>query len=100
MTASDQQVNNIIKDLGGGLVLRLVLDRGRLATIEEWKPEPDRISGDAGFPGLTFLQLVFGYRSLDELKYAYADCWTKGDQTPVILELLFPKMASSVWGLS
>ncbi len=80
--------------------LRLVLDKGRLANIEEWKPEPDRISGDAGFPGLTFLQLVFGYRSLDELKYAYADCWTKGDQTPVILNMLFPKMASSVWGLS
>jgi len=76
------------------------LTGGRLATIEEWKPEPDRKSGDAGYPGLTFLQLVFGYRSLSELKYAYADCWTKGDQAPVILELLFPKMASSVWGLS
>lgn len=80
--------------------LRLVLDEGHLATIEEWMPEPDWGSGDAGFPWLTFLQLVFGYRSLDDLKYAYADCWTKGDQTPVILELLFPKMASSVWGLS
>ncbi len=40
--------------------LRLVLDRGRLATIEEWNPEPDRICGDAGFPGLTFCSWYSG----------------------------------------
>lgn len=80
--------------------LRLVLEEGRFAAVEVWKPEPDRNSGDAGFPGLTFLQLVFGYRSLAELKFAFADCWTKGDQTPVLLDMLFPKMPSSVWPLS
>lgn len=80
--------------------LRLVLEEGRFAAIEDWKPEPDRNSGEAGFPGLSFLQLVFGYRSLTELKYAFADCWTKGDQTPILLDMLFPKMASSVWAVS
>jgi hypothetical protein len=80
--------------------LRLVLEEGRLVAAEEWKPEPDHNSGDAGFPGLTFLQLVFGYRSMPELKYAFADCWTKEDQTQVLLDMLFPKMASSVWAVS
>jgi len=80
--------------------MRLVLEDGRIAAVEDWKPKPDRNSGDAGFPGLTFLQLVFGYRSLAELKYAFADCWTKGDQTGILLDILFPKMASSVWPVS
>lgn len=80
--------------------LRMVLEDGRLATVEDWQPEPNRNSGDAGFPGLTFLQLVFGYRSLLELKFAFADCWTRGEQTPILLDILFPKMASSVWPVS
>ena len=28
-------------------------------------------SGEAGFPELTFLQLLFGYRSLDELSVVF-----------------------------
>ena len=80
--------------------LRMVIEEGCITTIEAWKPEPNRISGNAGFPGLTFLQMVFGYRSLAELKYAFADCWTRGEQYQVLLDILFPKMASSVWALS
>jgi hypothetical protein len=80
--------------------LRFVFEMGRLVGIEEWKPEPERHSGEAGFPELTFLQLVFGYRSLTELEYAFADCWTRGDQAAVLLGILFPKRASSVWPIS
>ena len=83
-----------------GSGLRLVLEGGRLVAVEDWKPQPDRNSGDAGFPELTFLQLVFGYRSLSELKYSFADCWTRGEQTAILLDILFPKMASSVWPVS
>jgi hypothetical protein len=80
--------------------LRLVVEGGRLVGIEQWKPEPERGSGDAGFPGLTFLQLVFGYRNMSELKFSFADCWTKNDQIANLLDILFPKTASSVWPLS
>jgi hypothetical protein len=80
--------------------LRLVFEKGRLVGIEEWKTEPNRNSGDAGFPELTFLQLLFGYRDLSELKYAFADCWARGDQVAAILDILFPKMASQVWPVS
>ena len=80
--------------------LRLVFEAGRLVGIEEWVPVPDRHSGGAGFPKLTFLQLVFGYRTLTELKFAFADCWTKDDQAAVLLDILFPKKASRVWPIS
>ncbi len=80
--------------------LRLVFETGQMVGIEEWKPIPQGHSGDAGFPGLTFLQLVFGYRNLADLKFAFADCWTKNDQARALLEILFPKLASSVWPIS
>ena len=80
--------------------LRMVFKAGRIAEIGEWKPTPQGHSGDAGFPGLTFLQLVFGYRNLTDLKFAFADCWTKNDQVHALLEILFPKLASRVWPVS
>lgn len=80
--------------------LRLVFETGQIVRIDEWKPKPQAHSGDAGFPGLTFLQLVFGYRNLADLKFAFADCWTKNDQARVLLEILFPKLASRVWPVS
>lgn len=80
--------------------LRLEFKEGRIVTVEDWQPTPHGHSGDAGFPGLTFLQLIFGYRSLEELKYAFADCWTTGDHTSAILEALFPKQVSTIWPIS
>lgn len=78
--------------------LRLLFDRGRLAAEEIWQPSPHD-SGKAAFPDLTFLQLVFGHRSLDELAYAFADCWVAGDEARAVLNALFPKRASDVWAL-
>jgi hypothetical protein len=83
-----------------GAGIRLVFEKGRLVEIEEWKPKPTLDSGDAGFPGLTFTQLLFGYRDLSELKHAFADCWAKDDQVSVLLDILFPKRASQVWPVS
>lgn len=80
--------------------LRLVFDQGRLAEAQAWQPTPMGHSGDAAFPGLTFLQLLFGYRSLDELKNAFPDCWTSSETVHALLENLFPKQASNVWPLS
>ncbi len=80
--------------------LRLVFEGGQLVVVEAWKPTPNKNSGDAGFPNLSFLQLVFGYRTLAELKHAFADCWTKSGQSAVLLDILFPKKASQVWPVS
>lgn len=78
--------------------LRLGLENGKLSAIERWQPTPEE-RGLAGFPYLTFLQLLFGYRSLDELKHAYADCWAKNEEVRVLLSSLFPKRPSNVWAL-
>jgi hypothetical protein len=79
--------------------LRLALDKGRLVTIEPWMPcHEDR--GNAAFPDLSFLQLVFGYRTFEELEQSYADCTYKDDERRVLLNTLFPKKASSVMFLN
>jgi hypothetical protein len=78
--------------------LRLVLEAGRLADVQPWDP-PFVEAGDAHFPGLTFLQLLFGYRSLEELRYAFPDCWA-GDEAIPVLAGLFPKQVSNVWPVS
>jgi len=73
--------------------LRLAFEKGRMTKVEPWKPTYG--DGDsAAFPDLTFLQLLFGYRSLEELDYAFADCWTKNDEARALLKILFPKQPS------
>jgi hypothetical protein len=76
--------------------LRLVLENGRLVAIESWKPSPED-EGAAAFPGLTFLQVLFGYRSFDELKYAFADCGCDNDEVRTLIDILFPKKYSDLF---
>jgi hypothetical protein len=79
--------------------LRLIFEEGRLAKVAAWQP-PHPDEGSAAFPDLTFLQLLFGYRSLEELDHAFADCWTVNEEARALLEALFPKQASDVWPIS
>jgi hypothetical protein len=72
---------------------RMVFEKGRLAAVEPWKTEEPR--SHAGFPPLVFLQLLFGRRSLAELRAAFPDCWAK-PETTVLLDALFPKAYSCV----
>jgi hypothetical protein len=53
----------------------------------------------AGFPGLTFLQMVFGYHSLEELLAAFPDAHVDTDEARAILRALFPKKSTNVWSL-
>ena len=80
--------------------VKLVFEAGRLASVERWKPKIREDEGSAAFPGLTFLQLMFGYRSLEEIRYAYADCWCNSNETAVLLECLFPRKVSNIWFIS
>jgi hypothetical protein len=80
--------------------LKLVLEGGTIAAVEPWSPVPLGHSGNAGFPGLTFLQLLFGYRSFEQLEVAFADCWSENDDASGLLETLFPRQASCVWPVS
>jgi len=80
--------------------LKLSFGKGRLSGVEAWKPEPHSYSGDAAFPDLIFLKLLFGYRSLDELGYAFPDCLWKNDEAYGLLNALFPKLPSCILAVS
>jgi hypothetical protein len=73
--------------------LRLAFDLGKLITAELWMPDAKN-GGDIAFPNLTFLQVVFGHRTLDELRRSYADCWWENDRARVLVSTLFPKKPS------
>jgi hypothetical protein len=78
--------------------LRMVFEKGRLQIVESRKPKPeDEEDESAAFPGLTFLQLLFGYRSFDELHYAFADCYWNNNESYCLLNILFPKKLSDVF---
>ena len=72
--------------------MTLVFEKGKLTDVGTY--EPERLeSGDAVFPELTFLKLLFGHRSLDELDAAFADCYAN-NEAAVLLPILFPKRPS------
>jgi hypothetical protein len=76
--------------------LRIRIEHGTITAIESWKPSPSE-EGDAAFPDLTFLQMLFGYRSFKELEYIFADCWCFSEDVRVLLNILFPKKLSNVY---
>ena len=75
--------------------IRLTLENGRI-TFAPWQPE-NAEDGNAGFPSLTFLQILFGYRNFEELKYAFPDCWCSDESTRILINALFPKKSSSLY---
>jgi hypothetical protein len=75
--------------------LELNFENGRLIGIENFIPSSSQ-EGDAAFPDLTFLQILFGYRSFDELQLSFADCWDRSEEARVLLNVLFPKQSSLV----
>ena len=79
--------------------LRMMIEHGKITAIESWKPAPKE-EGDAAFPALTFLQLLFGYRSFAELEYTFADCWCDSEDVRVLLNSLFPKKLSNVYPIA
>jgi hypothetical protein len=89
--------------------VRLALERGKVTAVEAWRPdltvlglEFGRPSSDprrplAMFPDRTFLQLLFGFRSLQELEAAFPDCVVRTHEARALLDALFPKSPSDVW---
>ncbi len=80
--------------------VHMVFEAGKLAEVNAYEPTPHSHSGDAAFPQLSFLQLLFGYRSLEELDHAFADCYWQHDTAYGLLMALFPKRVSNIWPVS
>lgn len=74
----------------------LVWENGRLIEVGDSYTYRQLEEGDATFPELTFLQLLFGYRSIDELIHSYSDLYTDNNEARVLLHALFPKRPSRV----
>jgi GNAT acetyltransferase-like protein len=79
--------------------LHFVMEKGRLTTIAPWKPTPED-GGVIAFPGLVFLQMLFGYRGYDELQYTFADCWCDSEEVCALINILFPKKLSNVYPIA
>lgn len=79
--------------------LRFVIEKGKLTTIAPWEPSPED-GGVIAFPGLVFLQLLFGYRGYDELQYTFADCWCESEEARALINILFPKKVSNVYPIA
>ena len=78
--------------------MHVVFDKGRITRVEPWRAPVYQNTADASCPSLVFLQLLFGYRSLDELRYAFPDVRVENSKAEVLLNALFPKKFSWVPG--
>jgi predicted N-acetyltransferase YhbS len=75
--------------------LRLVFEQGHLQAAETWRQTARYVKADAGFPPHVFLQLLFGRRNLDELRFIFPDVWVQ-DNAEFLLQTLFPAHPSWV----
>lgn len=78
--------------------LRVVFTQGKLDTVENWQPAP-KDEGNFAFPDLTFLHLLFGHRTQEEIQYIYRDCWAE-ERLRALLGILFPKQVSCIFPIN
>jgi hypothetical protein len=76
----------------------LTFEEGKVKAVEAWD-KPAQEDASALFPDMTFLQLLLGYRSCDELNAAFPDCYSYKNDAEVLLRILFPKKPSRVYEL-
>lgn len=79
--------------------LRLEFANGKWTSSESWRAPVEEEVEHGGCPPLVFLQLLFGYRSLSELRTTFPDVWVK-PEVVLLLNTLFPKQPSNVYSLS
>ncbi len=78
--------------------LSITFEKGKLADVSYYTPK-HYFDCDIFFPDLTFLHLVFGHHTLEELNSVRADCYAMKSETAVLLNIIFPKQHSWVSGL-
>ncbi|MEM7125589.1 MAG: GNAT family N-acetyltransferase [Chloroflexota bacterium] len=75
----------------GGIQLRF--EQGKIVMIQTWKEAAYGSPSSAALPSNLFLQLLFGYRSLEELQTFFPDV-RASDEAKLLLNTLFPKRYS------
>ncbi|MBT3392054.1 MAG: GNAT family N-acetyltransferase [Chloroflexi bacterium] len=79
--------------------VKLTFEQGQIKAVESYAPEKTE-DGDALFPDLTFLRVLFGYNSFWDIEKLFADCYVRNNAARALVPILFPKQASNVWGLA
>ncbi|MEZ4869782.1 MAG: GNAT family N-acetyltransferase [Caldilineaceae bacterium] len=79
--------------------LRLVFAEGKLNVVEPWQAPLYGEQAHASCPALLFLQLLFGYRSLADLRATFPDVWAQ-DEVTLLINTLFPTQPSTVYSLT
>jgi hypothetical protein len=75
--------------------VKLSFAEGKLTDAAPYAPSHQE-DGDAFFPNLTFLHMLFGHLNLDDLTRVFSDCWFKGDEGRLAVTALFPRQDSFV----
>jgi len=83
-------LNGLHLRFAGGRLVEATDLRMDTLHVEEWEKDLD-----AGFPWHSFLNLVFGYRTLDELQHILPECWANR-KAIVLFAALFPRKRSSI----
>lgn len=78
--------------------LLLQWSAGQLTAVRNWA-NPSVDDANLSCPGLTFTQLLLGYRAFAELQHTFADCTAHDEASRVLVDILWPKHASQVWSL-
>jgi hypothetical protein len=76
--------------------VKLQFEKGKIYGVESYLPK-DFSDGDVLFPGFSFLQVLFGYKTFSELSGSQPDCGANNDHGRALVKFLFPKKASNVW---
>lgn len=83
----------------------LTLSDGHITEVAGWPAERDSVTelraggAYARFPDFTFLQVLFGHRTLGELRHAYTDC-SSNLEGRLLVDALFAKQSSEVWPIA
>jgi hypothetical protein len=77
--------------------IKIEFQSGKIVEITDSK-YPNEEKMDVSFPGMTFLQILFGWRDIHDLRNAFSDCTIK-DEKIALVDSLFPKAPSRIWPL-
>jgi hypothetical protein len=78
---------------------RVTFEQGALTGAAPYTPD-HQDDGDAFFPDQTFMHMLFGHRSLEEVEYMFTDCWVRSDRHRLLLKSLFPRADSFAMPIS
>jgi GNAT superfamily N-acetyltransferase len=97
----DRLTNSELKNYTGTMRLSFYrngtaveFDKGKLISAAAWDPNGGE-PASARFPAHTFLHVLLGHRSIDELRHIFPDC-AASQEAKALIECLFPKQASYV----